>query len=277
MRSAEPSPAGPITRRHALGLLGAFAVAGLAACADGGPDASNASGSSATTTTTPDTTAPDATARVTQIPEETPGPYPGDGSNGPDVLIQDGVVRADIRPSFGSSAGTAGGVPVTIALTVVDPGNGGAPVADAGVYVWHCDREGRYSLYSQGATDQNYLRGVQPTDSNGLARFISIFPACYPGRWPHVHFEVFRSIDVAVAAGAPLATSQIALPADTCDAVFATSGYAQSASNLSRVSLASDSVFGDDGGIHELATVTGNAHDGYTLALTVGVDGASRV
>ena len=47
----------------------------------------------------------------TTIPEETAGPYPGDGSNGPDVLTQDGVVRADIRSSFGGATGTASGVP----------------------------------------------------------------------------------------------------------------------------------------------------------------------
>jgi hypothetical protein len=72
-----------------------------------------------------------------------------------------------------------------------------------------------------------------------------------------------------------LATSQLALPADTCHAAFATSGYSQSASNLSRVSLASDTVFADDGGVHELAIVTGDATNGYTLALAVGVDASS--
>ena len=35
------------------------------------------------------------------------------------------------------------------------------------MYVWHCDRAGRYSLYSSGATNENYLRGVQVTDSSG--------------------------------------------------------------------------------------------------------------
>ena len=32
----------------------------------------------------------------TVIPEETGGPFPGDGSNGPDVLTENGVVRKDI-------------------------------------------------------------------------------------------------------------------------------------------------------------------------------------
>ena len=37
------------------------------------------------------------------VPTETAGPYPGDGSNGPDVLDDSGIVRHDIRRSFGSS------------------------------------------------------------------------------------------------------------------------------------------------------------------------------
>jgi hypothetical protein len=45
---------------------------------------------------------------------ETAGPYPGDGSNGPNVLVESGIVRSDIRPSFGSYSGSAAGVPMTI-------------------------------------------------------------------------------------------------------------------------------------------------------------------
>ena len=115
-------------------------------------------------------------APLAEIPEETAGPYPGDGSNGPDVLETDGVVRSDIRSSFGAMSGTADGVPITLELTVRDLARDGAPFAGAAVYAWHCDREGRYSLYTAGATDQNYLRGVQIADAAGLVRFTSVFP-----------------------------------------------------------------------------------------------------
>jgi protocatechuate 3,4-dioxygenase beta subunit len=40
-------------------------------------------------------------------------------------------------------------------------------------------------------TTESYLRGVQVTDSNGQVTFTTIYPACYSGRWPHIHFEVF--------------------------------------------------------------------------------------
>jgi protocatechuate 3,4-dioxygenase beta subunit len=223
-----------------------------------------------TSTTTSSTTAAGTDASVGQIPEETAGPYPGDGSNGPNVLTQDGIVRRDIRSSFGSSSGTAEGVPLTISLTIVDAADGSAKQG-AAAYVWHCDREGRYSMYSEGATDQNYLRGVQETAKDGTVAFTSIFPACYSGRWPHIHFEVYPSLDEATKAGSTLATSQIALPKDISSRVYATDGYEQSVRNLSQVSLTSDMVFGDDGGVHELGTVTGSVDQGLRVHLTAGV------
>ena len=138
------------------------------------------------------------------------------------------------------------------------------------MYVWHCDRLGRYSLYSTGATNQNYLRGVQEADAQGRLSFTSIFPACYQGRWPHIHFEVYPSLSAATNVSNRIATSQIALPKATCDLVYATAGYEQSITNLSQVSLASDMVF-SDGAALELATVTGTVASGLTAALTVAV------
>jgi protocatechuate 3,4-dioxygenase beta subunit len=178
-------------------------------------------------------------------------------------------VRSDIRSSFGSASGTAEGVPLTINLTVVDLAKGCAPSAGA-VYLWHCDREGRYSMYSQGITDQNYLRGVQAADSNGRVTFKSIFPAAYSGRWPHIHFEVYPDLSSATSAGQVTATSQLALPEDACRLVYATDGYGQSVRDLAQTSLDSDNVFGD-GSDQQLAKVSGDVTNGFTAALTVPV------
>ena len=205
------------------------------------------------------------------IPEETAGPFPGDGTNGPDVLTESGVVRSDITSSFGASSGTAEGVPLTIRLLIQDESNACEPLADAAVYIWHCDREGRYSLYSSGVEDQNYLRGVQAAGADGIVTFTSIFPAAYSGRWPHVHFEVYPTIAAAADAGNRIATSQIALPKDICDQVYATAGYEQSIANLSQISLTSDNVFGDDGGEHQLGTISGSVGNGLTVELAVPV------
>jgi hypothetical protein len=58
---------------------------------------------------------------VGRNPDETAGPYPGDGSNGPDVLEQSGIVRRDIRSSFEEYSGTAEGVPMTLELVPSAP------------------------------------------------------------------------------------------------------------------------------------------------------------
>ena len=272
-------------RRRLLQLIGGAGLAALVGCAaknasssatatatatDTGASATTANTATTATSATTATTATDAAADIERIPEETAGPYPGDGFNGADVLTQDGVVRRDIRASFGSASAVAGGVPTTIRFTLYDTANGDAPLAGAAVYVWHCDREGRYSLYSPGVTQENYLRGVQETDVSGVAEFTSIYPACYAGRWPHIHFEVYPSVAAATGSGSKAATSQIALLADVSSTVYATSGYEASVRNLAQVSLATDMVF-SDGAELETPTVTGSLADGYAIALNVGV------
>ncbi len=102
-------------------------------------------------------------------------------------------------------------------------------------------------------------------------RFTSVFPACYDGRWPHIHFEVYPDEASIVDDSNVIATSQVALPEDVSAQVYATSGYEASVSNLSRVSLSSDNVFAD-GGASQLATVTGDVTKRFTVSLTVGVD-----
>lgn len=113
---------------------------------------------------------------------------------------------------------------------------------------------------------------MQVADADGSVTFTSTFPACYSGRWPHVHFEVYPSVDDITDVANCIATSQVALPQDVCDTVYATAGYEDSVANLAGVTLATDNVFGDDGGASQLATVTGDVANGYAVSLTVGVD-----
>ena len=270
-----------IDRRRALTLFGGLGVAGaLAACStgtpQGGTSTSRTSAATSQAAATSATASEAATSAVTtaadlvEAPDETAGPFPGDGSNGQNVLDDSGIVRRDIRSSFGSSTTTAEGVPLTVKLTVKDLATSAALVG-AAVYVWHCDRDGNYSMYSQGVEDENYLRGVQAAGDDGTLSFTTVFPAAYSGRWPHIHFEVYGSVDEATGGGSPVATSQIALPEDVCDTVYATDGYDQSVTNMARTSLDSDNVFGDDGAVDQLATVTGTVADGLVASLTVPV------
>lgn len=228
-------------------------------------------GSGTTTTTTP------TASTCAVIPEETGGPYPADGTNTNggsiiNVLNQSGVVRSDIRSSFNGASGVAAGVPLTIRLQLVNANASCASLAGYAIYLWHCDRDGLYSLYSSGVTAQNYLRGVQETDSSGALSFTTIFPGCYAGRMPHVHFEVYPSLARAAAASNRIKTSQFTFPLATLNEVYTASGYTASVRNLAQISYATDNVF-SDGTSLQMAGVTGNATEGYVVTLTIGVNG----
>jgi protocatechuate 3,4-dioxygenase beta subunit len=225
----------------------------------GGPGGGMGGEDASTMTTNPD-------SGLSAVPEETAGPYPGDGSNGVNALTDSGVVRSDIRSSFGSASGTADGVPMSLQMTIVDVANG-RPLEGAAVYAWHCDAEGRYSLYSEGVEDENYLRGVQVADADGVVTFQSIWPACYQGRWPHIHYEVYPDVDAIVDADNQLATSQIALPDDANTAVYALATYPGSSRNYDGLSIETDGIF-SDGTTNEIPDVTGSVDAGYTVALT---------
>lgn len=241
-----------IGRRRLLGVMGAL---GLSAAA-----------------------APAAALECVALPWETQGPYPADGSNSRagqvlNVLTQEGVIRQDIRPSFGDFTGTAAGPQLDLELVLVNA-DGCTPLAGHAIYVWHCDAAGQYSLYN--LTDQNFLRGVGVTDETGLVKFTTVFPGCYAGRWPHIHFEIFESAEAAVAGEASVLTAQIALPQDVCAALYAADPlYAGSTENLDRLTLQSDNVFGDNSEV-ELAQqtpeISGDAASGYLAKLTIPVD-----
>lgn len=268
-----------VSRRGILGIvgLGAGAVA-LAACSPLAISAATPSASATRTTT--GTPTPTATASASaalpagEIPDETAGPYPGDGSNGPDVLEQSGIIRRDLRTSLGGTA-VVEGVPAEVTLRITDMASGDAPFAGVAVYAWHCDAQGRYSMYSDGVEGETWLRAVQVADADGQVTFTTIVPGCYAGRWPHIHFEVYPDAASITDAGNAIATSQLALPQAMLDTVYALPAYDGSARNLTGVSLTSDNVFGEDGGALQMATVTGDASAGYAASLVVRVDTAT--
>lgn len=263
----------PASRRQSLRWLFAGAASlPLAGC--GGASADGGYGITTTTTSTGAGTG-SGTVACTVIPEETAGPYPGDGSNRnaegvANALALAGIVRSDIRASVGGAAGVAGGVPLTIRLQLVNVAAGCAPAAGVAVYLWHCTREGGYSMYSSGIAGENFLRGVQEADSQGNISFTTIFPGCYDGRMPHVHFELYPSLAKAGSAAGKIRTSQFTFPMAALDEAYAASGYGSSVRNLAQLSYASDMVFAD-GTALQMASVTGNAAQGYVATLAVGV------
>lgn len=262
-----------VNRRRMLSLggvgTGAFL---LAACGAGSSSTSSSSSSSASASASSSASA-SATASKSfteEMPNETAGPYPGDGSNGPDVLEESGVERSDITKSIDSNTAVEG-VPLTIKLNVYNLTEDSKPYEGAAIYLWHCDAQGNYSMYSDGVTDETWLRGVQVADADGYIEFTSIVPGCYTGRWPHIHFEVFPDIDSITDSTNAVLTSQIVVPEETATAVYKLDAYEGSADNLAQVTLDTDNVF-SGGWDDQMPTVTGDTTNGYTLTLDIPVD-----
>ena len=253
-----------MTRRQlAFGLL-----AGSGGFLAGLPRASHAQPASSSTTSS-----------CPVIPSATAGPFPANGSGwlgkGVNALALAGVSRRDIRPNFGGVPGVAGGVPMSLTLALVNSNAGCATLADLAVYVWQCDAQGRYSMYSSGVKEQNYLRGVQTTRSDGTVTFQTIVPGCYDGRMPHLHFEVYRQNDLSstepLSSSKRLKTSQIALPTEACETVYQQArGYGDSARQLSRLNFATDGIF-RDGVELQMARLSGSVGTGFAASLQVGI------
>lgn len=73
------------------------------------------------------------------------------------------------------------------------------PVPDVYVEIWHCNSTGVYSGVVAGGNgdqsdetniDNTWLRGIQPTDADGVAGFETTFPGHYTGRATHIHLMV---------------------------------------------------------------------------------------
>jgi protocatechuate 3,4-dioxygenase beta subunit len=258
-----------LARRQALRLLGGAGLLAVVGCS--ADNSATSSTPAASSSPSPASSASSRSGVSSEVPDETEGPYPGDGSNGANVLDEAGIVRSDITRSFDTSDTLAPGVPLTVNMTLLDADGGYSALVGAAVYVWQCDAEGGYSMYTSGLENENYLRGVQATNDSGTVTFRTVFPGCYPGRWPHLHFEVYSSVADATSSGPIVKTSQLALPEAACTAAYEDQAYDATRANLSSISLMSDGIFGDDGGIHQLATVTGSVADGFTANLTIGV------
>jgi len=274
-----------LNRRRALRVFG-LAGGSLALAACGGDETASASASTATATPTPSASAtptptPTATASsgatCTAFASETNGPYPADGTNTSNgstsnVLTLTSFQRSDIRASVGTGA-VAPGVPVTVTLRVVDVNNSCAALAGYAVYLWHCDAVGDYSLYD--TPNESWLRGIQITDANGQVTFTTIFPGCYAGRYPHMHFELFTSLANATGGRYARLISQIAMPADECAAVYAdTATYGASGARFANTSIATDGIFRDNSAAQQGAMIlalSGSAAAGYTASATVGI------
>jgi len=127
------------------------------------------------------------------------------------------LVRQDIRGQYKADAEK--GVDMELYVRLIDKTKSDAacgmivPVPDIEVYIWHTDGQGYYSGFGmKGGTDEQkpdaayngtpgsnnlenterFCRGIQVTDANGVAAFLSVFPGWYNGRDLHIHIVCFK-------------------------------------------------------------------------------------
>ncbi|KAK6957219.1 hypothetical protein Daesc_000001 [Daldinia eschscholtzii] len=117
-------------------------------------------------------------------PEVTQGPYYVGGEYVRQNIIEDQV-----------------GVDTILDYQVIDV-NTCEPVTDVYVEMWHCNATGVYGGIVAGGNgdssdetniNNTWLRGIQKTDSDGVAQFESIFPGHYTGRATHIHIMVHQN------------------------------------------------------------------------------------
>ena len=196
-----------LTRRGSLVGLGGFLLGLLgwrAAASEGAGPAGVASGAVSCVLT----------------PEQTEGPY----------YISGEKLRRDLTEG-------KPGVPLLLRLKVVNASTC-RPIKGAAVDIWHADALGVYSGFGAGSRSRTFMRGVQRTDRNGLARFRSVYPGWYQGRTVHVHVKVH-------VAGNVVHTGQLYFPDRVTDRVFRRRPYSRRPHRTTR--NANDFVFAQGG------------------------------
>jgi protocatechuate 3,4-dioxygenase beta subunit len=236
MDDPTPTPERAFDRRRALLRVGGLAATALGAGAWGARelvDDADAAGSGPAAV---------ASGLVSCVlaPEQTEGPY----------YLDDHVVRRNITEG-------KPGIPLTLRLRVLDVSTC-RPARGAAVDIWHCDAGGAYSGV-QGDGD-DFLRGIQRTNADGVAVFRTIYPGWYPGRTVHVHVKVHMR-------GNGVHTGQLYFPDALTDAVYRRSPYSRRPSRSTR--NAADSIY-RNGGRRSTLKLTRNG-SGYVGAIAMGV------
>ncbi|MEO5950851.1 MAG: intradiol ring-cleavage dioxygenase [Chloroflexia bacterium] len=185
-------------------------------------------------------------------PALTEGPY----------FVDERLNRSDIRANT-SDGVVSQGVPLQITFRVTNITDSCTPLAGAMVDVWHCDALGVYSEFGSGAGD-DFLRGFQTTDANGIATFTTVYPGWYQGRAVHIHFKIRTDPDKNTGYEF---TSQFFFNESITDVVHAQQPYA--AKGTRTLKNSGDGIYNSGGSQLILNTV--KSGDGYATTFDIGL------
>ena len=224
-----------LTRRGSLVRLGGLVAGVLGAAGVAGASESDAAGEGPAAV---------ASGELSCIlaPEQTEGPYYIDGEK-----LRQNITEG--RP----------GTPLKLRLKVVNATTC-KPIKGALVDIWHADAGGVYSGFGSGAANRTFMRGIQRTNAQGLATFVTVYPGWYPGRTVHIHVKVHLGGNV-------VHTGQLYFPDRITDAAYRRGPYSSRPGRTTR--NASDAIF-RNGGSRSLLSLQKTA-TGYTGSITMGV------
>lgn len=279
-----------LTRKEMLRLLGGAGALALAAgCGSGGSSDTVAT----TTTTTPVTTSASPLAATSPVAAASPlavaspsplaaisplaSPSPGASpiaSPIPNVVITPAVTEGPyfVDENLNRSnvlgdttrATVVNGLPLRLSFRVQRvSGATITPFAGAQVDLWQCDAGGNYSdIASEGTTGQNWLRGYQLADANGLVAFTTIYPGWYQGRTIHLHLKI--------RSGSFVINTQLFFDETVSDQVMANAPYNTRGNRTTRNS--NDGIYLQNNvGSQLMLTMTRDADNGITGTFTFGV------
>jgi protocatechuate 3,4-dioxygenase beta subunit len=154
----------------------------------------------------------DAAASCTLTTTDIEGPFFIDDHEIPN---DESLIRSDVREGLP-------GCEFQLYFRLLDAKLKCMPIMGAELYIWHCNADGLYSGFDgqdpskpyTGSPDPSptnldrFCRGVQTSDADGVASFITLYPGWYAGRPLHLHL-VARMVGQTTR----LITTQLYFPA----------------------------------------------------------------
>jgi protocatechuate 3,4-dioxygenase beta subunit len=186
------------------------------------------------------------------------------------------------------------GIPLYLSTRVIDVGSC-SPVSGLYWEIWHANSSGVYSgVVASGNGDDTdasninntFLRGLQPTDEDGVVAQKTVFPGHYTGRTTHIH--VVGHANATVYANGTIGTGstgdgdsvalhigQLFFDQDLLSAVAAVSPYSENTqtttTNAEDSILAGEAVEGASDPFFEYVYLGDDISDGVYAWVTVGI------